>query len=115
MIVPVLYSTIIWFKSECADNSARINVLTNSICRGILEDLLLNGTGIDPTAFSIAPAIKNGKAPHPNVPTYIVHGSIDDKVPIVQAEDVVNAMKEKGLDVGKSLRPRHSLETRELC
>ena len=69
--------------------------------RGILEDLLLNGTGIDPTAFSVAPAIKNGKAPHPNVPTFIVHGSIDDKVPIVQAEDVVNAMKENGLSVGK--------------
>jgi hypothetical protein len=71
-------------------------------CRGILENLLLDGTGIDPTEFSIAPAIKNGKAPHPKVPTYIVHGSIDDKVPIVQADDVVNAMKEKDLSIGES-------------
>lgn len=79
----------------------REEILTHLSRRGILEDLLLNGTGIDPTAFSIAPAIKNGQAPHPNVPTFIVHDSIDDKVPIVQAEDVVDAMKERGLSIGK--------------
>jgi len=69
------------------------------IQEGILEDLLLEGTGINPTEFSVAPAIKSGKAPHANVPTFVVHGTIDDKVPVVQADDVVEAMKAKGLSV----------------
>ncbi|KAK8845290.1 hypothetical protein IAR55_006003 [Kwoniella newhampshirensis] len=64
---------------------------------GILQDLLLEGTGIDPKEFSIAPAIASGKATVP--PTYITHGSIDDKVPIRQSEDVVEACKAKNLPV----------------
>jgi len=69
------------------------------IQEALLEGLLLDGTGIDPSAYSVAPAIKNGTAPHPNVPTFVVHGTIDDKVNIEQADDVVNAMKAKGLSV----------------
>lgn len=76
------------------------------IQEGILEDLLLEGTGINPTEFSVAPAIKDGKAPHPDVPTFVVHGTIDDKVPIVQADDVVEAMKAKSLSVGTYVRLR---------
>ena len=60
----------------------------------------MEGTGISPNEFSVAPAVKDGKAPNPDVPTFVVHGTIDDKVPIVQADDVVEAMKAKGLSVG---------------
>lgn len=65
--------------------------------RAILENLLLDGTKLDPSEFTVAKAIKEGKCYTP--PTYITHGTIDDKVPIVQAEDVVNAMKAKNLEV----------------
>ena len=79
--------------------------------RALLEGLLLDGTGIDPSAYSVAPAIKNGTAPHPDVPTFVVHGTIDDKVNIEQADDVVNAMKAKGLSVGTCLSSHsHSVE-----
>ncbi|KAF8992443.1 Alpha/Beta hydrolase protein [Cyathus striatus] len=59
---------------------------------GILTSLLLDGTRISPNAFSIAENIKSGKFTPP--PTYIIHGTIDDKVPIVQATDVVEALKQ---------------------
>ncbi|KAJ6594020.1 Alpha/Beta hydrolase protein [Mycena capillaripes] len=59
---------------------------------GLLESLLLDGTGIPASAFAIAPGIKTGKFTVP--PTYIIHGDIDDKVPCVQARDVAAAMKE---------------------
>lgn len=48
-------------------------MLTPLSCRGILADLLLEGTGIDSKAFSIAPAIASGEFTAP--PTYVVHGT----------------------------------------
>lgn len=42
-------------------------------CRGILSSLLLDGTGISPKAFSIAPAIVSGE--FTAAPTFIVHGT----------------------------------------
>lgn len=41
--------------------------------RGILASLLLDGTGISPKAFSIAPALASGEFTAP--PTFIVHGT----------------------------------------
>ncbi|KAJ6625516.1 SNF2 family N-terminal domain-containing protein [Mycena sp. CBHHK59/15] len=64
---------------------------------GILESLLLDGTGIPSSSFAIAPAIKTGKFTVP--PTYVIHGDIDDKVPCRQARDVVDALKEVKADV----------------
>ncbi|WRT70061.1 uncharacterized protein IL334_007055 [Kwoniella shivajii] len=60
-------------------------------------DLLLESTGIDPKEFGIAPAIASEEYTIP--PMYIVHGSIDDKVPIQQSIDVVNACESRGLPV----------------
>ena len=62
-------------------------------CRAILTNLLLDGIDIPRKAFSIAPAIKDGRYVS-LPPTYVTHGTIDDKVPIVQADDVVAALKE---------------------
>ncbi|KAK0236788.1 Alpha/Beta hydrolase protein [Armillaria nabsnona] len=59
------------------------------IQEGILADLLLAGESIEPSAYSIAPALKSGEFALP--PTYIVHGDIDDKVPVKEARDVVAA------------------------
>jgi len=64
---------------------------------GILESLLLDGTGIPASAVGVAPALKTGKFTPP--PTYIIHGDIDDKVPCQQARDVVQALKELKADV----------------
>ncbi|KAJ7178412.1 Alpha/Beta hydrolase protein [Mycena crocata] len=64
---------------------------------GILESLLLDGTGIPRAAFAVAPEIKTGKFVVP--PTYGIHGDIDDKVPCRQARDVVAALKEQKADV----------------
>lgn len=68
-----------------------------SVCRGILESLLLDGTNIPASAFGVAPALKTGKFAVP--PTYVIHGSIDDKVPVRQARDVVEALKGLKADV----------------
>ncbi|KAJ7780542.1 Alpha/Beta hydrolase protein [Mycena maculata] len=63
---------------------------------GILEELLLEGTNIPASAFAVGPALKTGKFAVP--PTYIIHGSIDDKVPARQARDVVAALEELKVD-----------------
>ncbi|KAK0189779.1 Alpha/Beta hydrolase protein [Armillaria mellea] len=55
----------------------------------ILADLLLAGESVEPSAYSIASALKSGEFALP--PTYIVHGDIDDKVPVQEARDVVAA------------------------
>lgn len=47
--------------------------------------------------FAIGPALKTGKFVVP--PTYIIHGTIDDKVPCRQARDVVEALRELKADV----------------
>jgi dipeptidyl aminopeptidase/acylaminoacyl peptidase len=61
----------------------------------------LDGTDISPGAFNVAARLKGGiptlKTGIP--PTYIIHGSIDDCVPPSQSIDVVEAMKERGVDV----------------
>ncbi|ESK84694.1 polyketide synthase [Moniliophthora roreri MCA 2997] len=57
-----------------------------------LANLLLDKTNIPPTAFSIAPFIRKLSA-DAIPPTYVVHGTIDDKVPISQAQDVVAALE----------------------
>ncbi|KAL0568657.1 hypothetical protein V5O48_013320 [Marasmius crinis-equi] len=62
----------------------------------ILPQLLLDGTDIPLTAFSVAPAIdslKDTPNKYPVPPTFIVHGTLDDKVPIAQARDVVAALE----------------------
>jgi acetyl esterase/lipase len=64
---------------------------------GILTSLLLDRTNIPPNAYSIAENLKSGLFTPP--PTYIIHGTIDDKVPIVQATDVVEAYKQIGYPV----------------
>jgi acetyl esterase/lipase len=53
---------------------------------GILSSLLLEGTGIPPSAFSVAPALEIQTSGVP--PTYIIHGTVDDKVPARQSQDV---------------------------
>ncbi|KAF9458520.1 Alpha/Beta hydrolase protein [Collybia nuda] len=58
----------------------------------ILSSLLLDGTSIPPISFSVAQSLKSGRFTPP--PTYIVHGTKDDKVPHKQATDVVAALKE---------------------
>lgn len=67
------------------------------IQEAILEKLLLEDTGILPSHFSVAAAIKSGTLSIP--PTYITHGTADGKVPIVQADHVVDALKAKGCQV----------------
>ncbi|THV01150.1 alpha/beta-hydrolase [Dendrothele bispora CBS 962.96] len=64
---------------------------------GIETELLLGDTGIEPTAYSIAPALKSltkspGKYNLP--PTFVVHGTADTKVPVAQAQDVAAALEE---------------------
>ncbi|KAF7321661.1 Polyketide synthase [Mycena kentingensis (nom. inval.)] len=59
---------------------------------GILEHLLLDGTGIPSAAFGIAPQLRTGAFTVP--PVFQIHGDIDDKVPVRQARDVEAALKE---------------------
>lgn len=65
------------------------------IQEALLPSLLLDGTGIPPGTFSIAPQLRSGGFTAPS--TYITHGTIDDKVPPRQSTDVVAAMEEKGI------------------
>jgi hypothetical protein len=61
-------------------------------CRGILPALLLDGTNIPASAFGIAQALKSGNFTAP--PTYVVHGTIDDKVTVRQSIDAVAALRQ---------------------
>lgn len=65
------------------------------IQEALLPSLLLDGTGIEPKTFSVAQAVAEGVVTLP--PTYIAHGSIDDKVPPRQATDVYEALRAKGV------------------
>ncbi|KAF9264140.1 alpha/beta-hydrolase, partial [Marasmius fiardii PR-910] len=71
----------------------------------LLPQLLLDGTNISPAAFSVSPAIdslKDSPNKYSVPPTYIVHGTIDDKVPVQQARDVAAALerlKKNGVNV----------------
>lgn len=66
------------------------------LCRGILPALLLENTSISPSTYSVAPAIRSRSCQLPIPPTYLIHGSIDDKVPPRQARDVFEALKAYG-------------------
>jgi acetyl esterase/lipase len=83
--------------SRCRSMSILNSVDFSNLYRGILEKLLLDGTGIPGSAFAVAPALKTGKFELP--PTYVVHGDIDDKVPCRQARDVVEVLKQLKADV----------------
>lgn len=76
---------------------ARISSYRYNFFRGILASLLLGDTGIPPSAFSVAPTLRTGAFSVP--PVYIIHGDIDDKVPVQQAIDVVAALKEMNAEV----------------
>ncbi|KAJ8694573.1 hypothetical protein PTI98_007236 [Pleurotus ostreatus] len=78
-------------------DSPRWMFYTYMVQEGILADLLLGGTSISPEEFSVGPQIKIGR--FTPAPTYLVHGTIDTKVPFSQATAVVDAYKEKGVDV----------------
>ncbi|KAJ8076311.1 hypothetical protein PM082_000732 [Marasmius tenuissimus] len=69
---------------------------TYMVQEAILPHLLLDGTGIPINAFSVAPALdslKDNSKKYPTPPTFIVHGTLDDKVPVSQARDVVAALE----------------------
>jgi acetyl esterase/lipase len=66
------------------------------IQEALLPGLLLDGTGLSPDLFSVAPALKAGSISMP--PTLMTHGTIDDKVPISQAEEVLEALQARGID-----------------
>ncbi|EKM75485.1 hypothetical protein AGABI1DRAFT_116328 [Agaricus bisporus var. burnettii JB137-S8] len=63
---------------------------------GILKELLLDGTGLDPITYSIAQNIRTRKFLTP--PTYVITGNADTKVPHRQSLDVVAAYKSVGID-----------------
>lgn len=67
------------------------------IQEALLQELLLDGTGISASTFSVAPALDEGRITMP--PTLMTHGTIDDKVPIDQAEEVYEALKRRNIPV----------------
>jgi len=66
---------------------------------GLFGSLLLDGTGISPDTFSIAPNLRSRGSAAALPPIYIIHGNIDDKVPHRQATDLVGALEEVGAKV----------------
>ncbi|KAE8220355.1 hypothetical protein CF319_g6107 [Tilletia indica] len=62
----------------------------------LLPQLLLEGTQVKAESIGIADGIRSGTIKS-LPPTYIVHGDIDDKVPLRQATDVAEAAAEAGL------------------
>lgn len=70
---------------------------TYMVQEGILQELLLSGTGLDPITYSIAQNVRTGQFPTP--PTYIITGNRDTKVPHRQSLDVVDAYKSVGANV----------------
>jgi predicted esterase len=63
-----------------------------------LIKLLLEGTDVDPMAYSIAQNIRAGKA-KAIPPTYVITGNMDTKVPHQQSLDVVAAYKSIGSSI----------------
>ncbi|GAA5881183.1 hypothetical protein JCM16303_004832 [Sporobolomyces ruberrimus] len=84
--------------SSNEDDPDRNKMYTYMIQEGILQNLLLDGTKVDPSAFTVAKAVRSGKTVSPVPPTYLVHGTADDKVPHNQSVEVVEAFREKGLE-----------------
>ncbi|GAA5937619.1 alpha/beta hydrolase [Sporobolomyces koalae] len=68
----------------------------DEIQEGILQNLLLDGTNADPSAFTVAKAIRDKRTVSPLPPVYLVHGTADDKVPENQAVEVVEALRAVG-------------------
>lgn len=65
------------------------------IQEALLPSLLLDDTGLSPDIFSVTKAIDENRISMP--PTLMTHGTIDDKVPISQAEDVLEALKKRNI------------------
>ncbi|KAJ3737232.1 Alpha/Beta hydrolase protein [Lentinula guzmanii] len=78
--------------ASSALDSPRAIFYSFMVQEALLADLLLSGTEIPPSAFSIAGSLKTRKLDCP--PTYIVHGDQDLKVPVKQSRDVVQALEE---------------------
>ncbi|KAK0546139.1 hypothetical protein OC846_005068 [Tilletia horrida] len=61
----------------------------------ILPELLLKGTNLDAAHFGVPDGLRAGLV-ESMPPTFIIHGDADDKVPIRQATQVVDAAHEAG-------------------
>ncbi len=81
-------------------NSVQVSLLFQMVQEGILTSLLLEGTGVSPSSFSIATSLEECPPP-----TYIVHGTIDGKVPCKQSQDVYEVMSHNGWNVVYDERP----------
>lgn len=89
-------STITWYKSRCHKYEIQESLL---ICnRALLKQLLLEGTNIEPIAYSISQNVRAGRA-SALPPTYIITGNNDTKVPHKQSLDVVAAYKSIGSNI----------------
>jgi acetyl esterase/lipase len=82
---------------QSALDSPRAMMYHHMIQEALLPSLLLQGTGLSPDTFSVASALKMGHISMP--PTLLIHGDIDDKVPISQSEDVYKALQDRGFEV----------------
>lgn len=82
--------------ASTASDSSRNVFYHYMIQEALLPSLLLDGTGLSPDIFSVAKALDEGRVSMP--PTLMTHGTIDDKVPISQAEDVYAALKKRGIE-----------------
>ncbi|KAK0520096.1 hypothetical protein OC834_007160 [Tilletia horrida] len=70
--------------------SARTKFYTYMVQEALLPDLLLHGMGAEHEAFDVAGMIRKDAISW-CPPTYLVHGKIDDKVPVRQSTDVYEA------------------------
>ncbi|PWN27229.1 alpha/beta-hydrolase, partial [Jaminaea rosea] len=85
--------------TSSAPDSRRSQFYHYMIQEALEQKLLLDETNVKPRDVAVALAIKEGRVAAP-VPTMLIHGDIDDKVPISQADDVAAALKAKsGCDV----------------
>lgn len=95
-VVPFINPSDIKVASSALDSKRSI-FYHYMIQEAILGSLLLDGTGIPESAFSVAAQLRSGAFTAP--PSYITHGSIDDKVPARQSVEVVEAMQERNIPV----------------
>lgn len=82
--------------ASSAPDSSRSSFYHYMVQEALLPSLLLDGTGLAPDIFSVALALNRGSITMP--PTLMTHGTIDDKVPISQAEDVLQALLARSID-----------------
>ncbi|UZJ51518.1 hypothetical protein CBS101457_000838 [Exobasidium rhododendri] len=83
-------------SASSSSDSPRSGFYHYMIQEALLSGLLLDGTSISSKTFTIAAALRNGIISMP--PTLMTHGTEDDKVPISQAEDVLAALQERGIE-----------------